>query len=113
MVCLLVALQCFSGSVQFAKVEVMAAQTASKATTIKIKAGKKTDITKKVNDAMTKVRRKATASKPYKIVIPKGTYYISGPICLCSNVTLEATGATIKFRGKGKKPEHAADRYCG
>ena len=102
MVCLLVALQCFSGSVQFAKVEVMAAQTASKATTIKIKAGKKTDITKKVNDAMTKARRKATASKPYKIVIPKGTYYISGPICLCSNVTLEATGATIKFRGKAK-----------
>lgn len=99
MVCLLVALQCFSGPVQFAEVEVMAAQTASKAATIKIKAGKKTDITKKVNDAMTKARRKATASKPYKIVIPKGTYYISGPIYLCSNVTLEATGATIKFRG--------------
>ena len=110
MVCLLVALQCFSGSVQFAKVEVMAAQTASKATTIKIKAGKKTDITKKVNDAMTKVRRKATASKPYKIVIPKGTYYISGPICLCD---IGSNRCNDKVQGKGKKPEHAADRYCG
>ncbi|MBU5429194.1 right-handed parallel beta-helix repeat-containing protein [Kineothrix sp. MSJ-39] len=102
MVCLLVGLQCLLGPAQLTQMEVEAAQTASKATTIKIKAGKKSDITKKVNEAMEKARKKATASKPYKIVIPKGTYYISGSIYLCSNVTLEATGATIKFRGNSR-----------
>lgn len=101
-VCFLVAMQCLLGPAELMQVQAKAAQTASKVTTIKIKAGKKTDITQKLNDAMTKARRKATAAKPYKVVIPKGTYYISQPVFLCSNVTLEATGATIQFRGSSK-----------
>lgn len=102
MVCLLAAMLCLLGPVELMQAQAKAAQTTSKATVIKIKAGKKTDITQKLNDAMTKARRKATAAKPYKVVIPKGTYYISQQVFLCSNVTLEATGATIRFRGSSK-----------
>ena len=60
------------------------------------------DIEAKVNEALRTARDNATAENPYTIIIPKGSYKLSGQLRIYSNTTLQATGATITYSNDGK-----------
>lgn len=62
--------------------------------TLKIKNGQ--DITAPLNTLFLKLKDKATDETPYKIIIPAGSYVLTGTLCMYSNMYLYARGATIK-----------------
>ncbi len=71
-------------------------------TTITVSVTEGTDIAKAVNDALKEATEKATAENPYKIVIPAGSYKLSTVLRMNSNITLDATGATIQYDAPGE-----------
>ena len=61
--------------------------------TLQIKNGQ--DITAPLNTLFLKLKDKATARTPYKIIIPPGKYVLTGTLSMYSNMYLYAQGATI------------------
>lgn len=53
------------------------------------------DITGILNTLLSEVRWRATDSNPYKVIIPPGSYQLTGTICMYSNIHLYAAGAVI------------------
>lgn len=64
--------------------------------------GKTEDITGKLNSLLLKVKDRAKDDSPVKVIIPPGSYEITGTICMYSNIYLYAVGATIKKTSPGK-----------
>jgi len=73
-----------------------------KGTTLTVKVKKGKDITDNLDDTLKAARDLATKKKPVKVVVPKGTYKISGVLHIYSNTTLDVRGVTLKYSGKGK-----------
>lgn len=78
------------------------------------------DITDSLNRLLYQVKDYATDAKPYKVIIPPGSYQITGTICTYSNIHLYAVGATIKKTSDKKQillrlgcSESSAGGYSG
>ena len=63
--------------------------------TITINAYDNMNIRNVLQAALDEARDNATDASPYKIVIPAGTYYLSGAVFIYSNTTISAYGAHI------------------
>lgn len=68
---------------------------AQKTIDIRIKAAPNSDIRKSVQQALDIARDLATDIMPYRIIIPAGTYKLSGPLQIYSNTQIYAAGAHI------------------
>ena len=64
-------------------------------TEVTLQADNGMDITGILNSLLSEVHWRATDSNPYKVIIPPGSYQLSGTICLYSNIHLYAVGAVI------------------
>lgn len=69
-------------------------------TTIRVSVKAGADIVETVNDALNLARENATASNPYTVTIPAGSYKLSAQLRIYSNTTLNATGATLTYSNK-------------
>lgn len=78
------------------------------------------DITGILNTLLSEVRPLATDTNPYKVIIPPGSYQLTGTICTYSNIHLYAVGAVITKTSPNKhlllrlgSPEESTGGYEG
>ncbi len=91
----LVAFFVFAGATNVTTIKT---EAASKYKVIKVKKKdiKKKGATKAIQDALDKAKKKGKASKLAKVIIPKGTYKLTGSLHIYSNTYLYMVGVTLK-----------------
>lgn len=65
--------------------------------TVQVTAG--ADITETLDDALEEARDMATDSAPVTVVVPKGSYKLTGNLHIYSNTTLDLSGSTLTYAG--------------
>lgn len=75
--------------------EKILAQIPENATAVTLDVAEGSDITAVLNAVLDFMGRRATDAAPCTVVIPPGSYQISGTVCMYSNLTLDARGAVL------------------